>query len=814
MFLWKKESDVLKIRSSVNVKNSNDQNSLHLIIEYLSNENVNEIFKMMGILISYGCNPNSPDKDRKTPFYKLVEKLPDLINPHGILDYFVRYSEVDFYTHRGSELVDMISDKYPFDIPNEEEFSFTHENMINLLEIGDINKFETKFQHYEIHEHGKITFEHCSKYLEIAVDKSLINIVDLLIAKDIDVNRTSKDSKEKIPPLFLAYKNANLGIFKSFLMTKSSMTGAEVNMYYDDEGYSRTLLHHFFCGFDSKSKTVELTVDQKKCFDLLLSDPRCDRKYLNIEDKRGYSAIYYTVAYGIDYMTKKLLQEGAYIYPVITNIRKGLFKEFLDSCVTSNDEFYDSNEFRLSVNYKFLMPSPDVKNKINNRYSSCHQEFKADINDKNSKERSPEMYPLKKLTENDGYRHFIMHPVISSFVFLKWKKIRFSLYLNLFLTLFFILTIVPFIVIHRKNEYFVPKHLILQKLSGLSLFMLFIREILQFRQAPRRYFKWYSNYLDIILISLSASVILEIVNDRDHLRIFHTLIILLSTWECFNLLGFLPLVSVSLHIKMFRKVFMTFLQSLAIYSVIVLGFALSFHTLHGDRFQMDLQVPGNNTDDMIETPTNSSRSERFNNFYSLVDSIIKSFVMLTGELEASNIYYDGYTYIGLFMLFLFVVTIVLYNLLNALAISNTQEIISDAKLIDVNQRILSMYQHEMNVFNGRSALSKFLQEIFSLFPDTIPGGMIYVEPISNRGVFKSNGELITNDFLPKYCRYFCRDMTISRDIVNDMCNLLVKKREAHAEDNIRYFMKVIHRSMNKLNEKMDEIKSMQMTGST
>ncbi|KAL7016831.1 hypothetical protein ACKWTF_010152 [Chironomus riparius] len=828
--LWNIESTAgykLKIASSVNVKNSENQNSLHLLIDYLTNENVDEIFKMIKILVSYGCNPNSPDNSQNSPFYLFIKKLNELQNGHEILDFFVKNSEIDFFTHKSTEIIEMMKDKYLIDIPQDEPFSFIHEAMLNLLEIGNINKFETKFTFCDFHN----DLDNLSKYLEVAVSKSLINIVDLLIANGIDVNRISKESQQKIPPIFLAYKNADLGVFKSFLLAKPI---TRVSLYHEKIKYSRTLLHNFFYDFDSKQKKIELTVDQKKCFDLLLNDPRCNRNYLNTLGKYGNPAIYYSVGYGIDYMTMKLLEKGAFIGPVITKIRKSLFKDFLDSCITSNNEFHDNKDFKVSINYKFLMPTSDVDNKLRRRYSVFNQKLdnnnylskpclnnveqgllEAYPSEKTSNKYSPEMSPLKMLTKNDHYKHLIMHPVISSFVCLKWKKIRFSLYLNLLLTLFFILTFIPFIVIHRKTpkseHYKLPNHLLLFIFSCISLFMLAIREIMQFLQSPMRYFKFLSNYIDITLITSSTCVLLELVSNRDLLRILHTIIILLSTWECFNLLGFLPLVSISLHIKMFKKVFMTFLQSLAIYSVIILGFALSFHTLHGDRFWMDLQVCGdkNFTDDMIEIPTNTSRSDRFNNFYTLRSSIIKSFVMLTGELDASDIYLESFTYIGVFMLFLFVVTIVLYNLLNALAISDTQEIVCDAKLIDLNERILTMYQHELNIFNGSSAQSETFQKIISLFPDTIPDGIIILKPNLSRNVLKSNEESITNDFLPNILKYLGLEMTVSRDILQDMCNLLIKKRETHAEDNVRYFMKFIHHNMIKMNEQIGDLKKMQ-----
>lgn len=53
-------------------------------------------------------------------------------------------------------------------------------------------------------------------------------------------------------------------------------------------------------------------------------------------------------------------------------------------------------------------------------------------------------------------------------------------------------------------------------------------------------------------------------------------------------------------------------------------------------------------------------------------AIIKTLVMLTGELEFGNLaIHEASNYI-IFVLFVFLITIVLFNLLNALAVSDTQ----------------------------------------------------------------------------------------------------------------------------------------------
>lgn len=53
-------------------------------------------------------------------------------------------------------------------------------------------------------------------------------------------------------------------------------------------------------------------------------------------------------------------------------------------------------------------------------------------------------------------------------------------------------------------------------------------------------------------------------------------------------------------------------------------------------------------------------------------ALIKTLVMLTGEFEFGNLEIHQTSNYIIFVLFVFLITIVLFNLLNALAVSDTQ----------------------------------------------------------------------------------------------------------------------------------------------
>lgn len=600
-----------------------------------------------------------------------------------------------------------------------------------------------------------------------------------------------------MPAPFLAYKKADVGIFRSFLLCK------EVNLEYINYGKKKTMLHAFFDEMKHKSYhsiklneiRKELTENEKKCFDHLLKHEKCDRDFINAQDENSLPCIHYAIKYKIDYMVMELLRSGANIELVVKNLRKGLFEDFLNSCITTNNRLEDDNEFEIKIDYRFLIPALQSKcdSATINSIQKTPQESKISMPVTNEK-FSPELRPLKKIAENEELKQFLLHPVLSSFVLLKWNKINFLIYINLFFIIFYMLTFIPYNVIcqtmnkEERNESFYYHFFKIS--SFISLTLLIFRESTQFLMSIKKYVCSKGNWIDMTFI-LSSLVILIFEDEipKHPMRVLRTVIILLAVTDYFNLLGLLPLMSISLYTKMFRKVAWTFVKSLAFYSVMILGFAFSFYTLHGDKFaevneNFFKNGRDNNTNDM--PATNGTRSERYNNFNTVWLSIIKNYVMLTGELEASYMHLEGPSYAALFLLFIFLVTIVLYNLLNALAVSDTQEIKSDAKLIDLHQRIFTMEESEEAIFKRNSRASKYFKEIISLFPKTIQNGSIKIMPNGgNRVMIGNDHSIVYNEWLPNSLDALKTQFKFDSEIVQDLKNLFVKRREEQIISNAR-----------------------------
>lgn len=139
---------------------------------------------------------------------------------------------------------------------------------------------------------------------------------------------------------------------------------------------------------------------------------------------------------------------------------------------------------------------------------------------------------------------------------------------------------------------------------------------------------------------------------------------------------------------------------------------------------------------------------------------------------------EGLTYASLFLVFLFLVTIVLYNLLNALAVSDTQEIKRDAKLIDLNQRILTMHDSEKAIYKRHSNVGDWLKMVISMFPKTLPDGNITVKPNRSYRIYiKQNEPIILNDWLHSRLKFLKPDVKFNIDIMQEIQKLLTVRRE-------------------------------------
>lgn len=199
---------------------------------------------------------------------------------------------------------------------------------------------------------------------------------------------------------------------------------------------------------------------------------------------------------------------------------------------------------------------------------------------------------------------------------------------------------------------------ILRSLCILITILLTLREFAQLWASWKRYLKSSENYLEMAIIVSSIFVLTNdgCIHQEENLvcQMFSVLLVLSSSLELLLLLGRHP--RFSTQVEIFRRVTLNYLKFWS-YLFLIIGFATSFRLVFRT---CDPSICGT--------------------FDTYANSIFKSIVMSTGELEASDLTKDSYNILSqiLIIAFIFFIVIVLVNLLNALAVDDSKKIRDDA----------------------------------------------------------------------------------------------------------------------------------------
>jgi hypothetical protein len=210
--------------------------------------------------------------------------------------------------------------------------------------------------------------------------------------------------------------------------------------------------------------------------------------------------------------------------------------------------------------------------------------------------------------------------------------------------------------------------------------------------------------------------------------------------------------SVAVYNEMMKRVTFNYVKFLFCYSPLILAFSFSFYILYHKESSSERK---NGTFYVNSASGNFSVPDDNVDFYSnLHFPLLKTAIMMIGELDASNMSITDERYF-VFLFFVFMMTIVLMNLLNGLAVSDIQAIKNDAELVACRSKVEMVYHFESLVFGGplkdrcRCQLTggspslccpwrRRLQQAISLFADTLPDGKLNV--VLNQGIQYTNNE--------------------------------------------------------------------------
>jgi hypothetical protein len=411
--------------------------------------------------------------------------------------------------------------------------------------------------------------------------------------------------------------------------------------------------------------------------------------WLNARDYRGFTALHYAAKRRLNDVMTLLLQFGASIFvtdnldvPAFFDMRPEMIQSYLDSQIQMTDGSVMDDDHGVILDYKFLRdPAEKQQNRSVENGAKNKDEYivvQGEEGGERKKMYRPEVGPLKLLASSPRHRHLLQHPIIRSFLRLKWHLLYWFYWLNFAFyfafTCFFTLYLFSFDFDSNSNATMITAERIEPELKGglndwLPLFsaatlictiLIALRELMQLLFLGKKYLTKWENWLEMTIIVLMMWLLLATPMEENPNNVLAAILYLLVSLELVLLMGRHP--RLAAYISMFFRVSIDFFKFLLWYMCLIFAFGVSFYIVFH-------KCEGEDCDKHF--------------FRSVPISFFKTLVMISGEYEVGDLNFEHLSVTShlIFITFLFFISIVMVNLLNGLAVSDTQEIKNEAELL-------------------------------------------------------------------------------------------------------------------------------------
>lgn len=623
-----------------------------------------EVSARLKLIENYICKKLSIDKLQECNL-ETVRKLEDPCSAENILKYLIDFRKIT------------ISEK---DIKTNDP-KFLH--LYGLVIRKDDKQFGRSFGDYQKTKEAEFPeVAHLSEVLvadfNILIQCAYLHnyklaIKNIIKCKKIDVNCLKiRCKKNKYFAVYAAEKGYS-DLLKLFFDSKNKKLNLVVKMK-DDRHQS--ILTECLKG-SSYFKNEEIKSEDfyprkyDDCIDLIVKQEEFPETILPLNPMRDI------VKHHNEYAALKLINIFGLLPQFVQELNRSFLESFLDSKVTESQN--SVKDFNIKADYEFLM----------------------------KKENSPDssLDSLAMLTSHNELKDLITHPVLSSFVEMKLRRFKYLYIVNLFLfiTIFFgaifcghcYLRSLPFII--------AGCYLLFRELLQLYFFLKNSKVLKSEEDLCNNcweFLKSKGNMLEIALIWASFMTGFMLMNQSDSLlyyRIFITIIIILGSIE-FSLLLIEVFPGLAIYIHMLKTVMITFIKISFLVVIYIMAFGFCFHVIfyspmadteESSEINETLNTESENT---VEN-SDPKKDKRFGTFESLWIGFIKTIIMLTGEYEASDLNFWGWS--GYALLLCFVLTsILIYNFINGLAIADVQKLKEKGEFLDLKLKILTIQRHE------------------------------------------------------------------------------------------------------------------------
>jgi ankyrin repeat protein len=543
--------------------------------------------------------------------------------------------------------------------------------LLTALRTRDLNSFSQLLQQAAVDADG-----FC---LELACrNADCTDFVKLLLQHGADPNTLNPILQET--PLHIA---AELGYYQTLQLL---LHDARINVNALN-GSHQTALHAVVnkCGQACNEDDV---ARYRQCVDLLLDWPSNVKEWttgtadhqqpldVNTADWLGNTALHYAAQSKDQYIVLTLLEHGSYIGSInhagetpISGIDPETLEKFF------NTRLKMPSDESLLFKYDFLVPAVDLDSVLmkNNYLSEDADDVMMKLNSP-----SPEMDPLVQINLSPKLQHLLLHPILSSFIQLKWQLTKKFYYYNVAFYVVFVLLLTFLVVHHYTTANHEETHscwssvtvfcffkIIAFLLLAIFCFCLIVKLMFHFVISPVQYLCKWKNYPQILLTFLVIAVLFSTGEKA------LTAITLFIAWTRLLLLtGEHP--AISLYFQIFKKVSSMFIKYLAWYSFLIIAFSLSFYVLFHDS--------------MTYT---SERNTSSTFFHSPFSSLFTTIGISLGGFKTTFLPFNSATGTShiIFILFTFFVSLVLISIFTGLAVGQIQKVQRKAELVCLQAKV-------------------------------------------------------------------------------------------------------------------------------
>jgi hypothetical protein len=412
-----------------------------------------------------------------------------------------------------------------------------------------------------------------------------------------------------------------------------------------------------------------------------VTDPKCPLD-VNSMDWLGNTALHYAAENEDQETVLILLQHGSYIGSrnhagdmPISGIEPHTLEEFFDTCLQMpSDE-------SLLFKYDFLVPPADLHSVLMNRNLLLDE---MDDGMMTLSSPSPEMDPLHFISQSSKLRHLLIHPILSSFIHLKWQHGINLFYYNLTFYVIFV-WLLTFIILHHyitahheRNPscmlnftavcFFKIIAIILLVICCLCLVM---KTLFHICVSATQYLCKWDTYPHLVLTLLACIVVFSNWGVENNALAAITLF--LAWVQLLLLTGEHPAISIYFHL--FKKISSTFFILLAWGSLLIIAFSLSFYVLFHDS---ETYIP--------------ERDIFIKLFHNPLSSLFTTVGVFAGGFETKWLPFQsapGTSHI-IFILFIILVSLVLLNMFVGLAVSKIQNAEGKVELLRLRAQVNAM----------------------------------------------------------------------------------------------------------------------------